>query len=139
MGMGQKRHREPEADASAGLVSHRTTAHEYPDNELGHFRHHPTYSLWGAVKYILVLSVLLWWLPTIGQMIAGYIGGRRAGGQWRGVVAGSPPPPVHPLLFLAPPRRPPRARVPRVWNEPHRPRHTSPALLPPPPPPLQVR
>lgn len=60
---------------------------EYPDAELGTFRHHPTYSMWGAVKYVLVLSLLLWWLPTFGQMIAGYIGGRRSGGPWRGVFA----------------------------------------------------
>ncbi len=97
--MGQKRHREAEADAPGGLVSHRTVAHEYPDNELGHFRHHPTYSIWGAVKYILVLSLLLWWLPTIGQMIAGYIGGRRAGGPWRGVLAAVLP--VAFIMFLA--------------------------------------
>ncbi|HEV8596036.1 MAG TPA: hypothetical protein VGR51_10970 [Thermoplasmata archaeon] len=60
---------------------------EYPDNELGHFRHHPTYSMWSAMKYILSLSLVLWWLPTFGQMIAGYIGGRRAGGPWRGIAA----------------------------------------------------
>ena len=60
---------------------------DYPDAELDTFRHHPTYSMWGAVKYVLVLSLLLWWLPTFGQMIAGYIGGRRSGGPWRGVFA----------------------------------------------------
>jgi hypothetical protein len=43
--------------------------------------------MWGAMKYVLVLSVLLWWLPTFGQMIAGYIGGRRSGGPWRGALA----------------------------------------------------
>ena len=62
-------------------------APEYPDEELGRFGHHASYSMWGAMKYVLVLSVLLWWLPTFGQMIAGYIGGRRSGGPWRGVVA----------------------------------------------------
>lgn len=58
-----------------------------PDEELERFHHHPTYSMGGAMKYILVLSVLLWWLPTFGQMIAGYIGGRKSGGPWRGVIA----------------------------------------------------
>jgi len=62
-------------------------APEYPDEELGRFGHHASYSMWGAMKYVLVLSVLLWWLPTFGQMIAGYIGGRRSGGPWRGAVA----------------------------------------------------
>jgi hypothetical protein len=55
--------------------------------------------MWSAMKYILVLSVLLWWLPTFGQMIAGYIGGRRAGGPWRGVVAAIAP--VVFIIFLA--------------------------------------
>jgi len=45
------------------------------------------YSFWSAAKYTLVLSIVLWWLPLFGQMIAGYVGGRRAGGPWKGVVA----------------------------------------------------
>jgi len=96
--MGRKRHREDEADASPGVHLGKAVS-EYPDAELGHFRHHPTYSMWGAMKYILVLSLLLWWLPTIGQMIAGYIGGRRAGGPWRGVFAAILP--VAFIVFLA--------------------------------------
>lgn len=82
--MRRKRRPESEADASPVLV--RSQA-EYPDAELGHFRHHATYSMWSAMKFVLVLSFLLWWLPTVGQMIAGYIGGRRAGGPWRGAIA----------------------------------------------------
>ena len=45
------------------------------------------YSLWSAMKYTMILSILLWWLPVFGQMIAGYIGGRKAGGPWRGLIA----------------------------------------------------
>lgn len=45
------------------------------------------YSFWSASKYVLILSLMLWWLPMFGQMIAGYVGGRRAGGPWRGVAA----------------------------------------------------
>jgi len=45
------------------------------------------FSIWSATKYILVLSILLWWLPVFGQMIAGYVGGRRAGSPWKGVAA----------------------------------------------------
>ncbi len=45
------------------------------------------YSFWSASKYVLVLSLMLWWLPMFGQMIAGYVGGRRAGGPWKGVAA----------------------------------------------------
>lgn len=45
------------------------------------------YSFWSASKYVLILSLMLWWLPMFGQMIAGYVGGRRAGGPWKGVAA----------------------------------------------------
>ena len=45
------------------------------------------YSFWSASKYVLVLSLMLWWLPMFGQMIAGYVGGRRAGGPWKGIAA----------------------------------------------------
>jgi hypothetical protein len=45
------------------------------------------FSFWSATKYVFILSLVLWWLPMFGQMIAGYVGGRRAGGPWKGVVA----------------------------------------------------
>jgi len=45
------------------------------------------YSIWSAAKYVLILSLLLWWLPMFGQMIAGYVGGRKAGAPWKGVIA----------------------------------------------------
>lgn len=58
------------------------------DEELKRFKGtSKAYSFWGAVKYTTVLTVLLWWLPIFGQMIAGYVGGRRAGSPWRGVLA----------------------------------------------------
>lgn len=45
------------------------------------------YSFFSAVKCTFVLSFLLWWLPIFGQMIAGYVGGRRAGTPNRGMMA----------------------------------------------------
>jgi len=48
---------------------------------------HPPYGFWSAVQYTFVLSLFLWWMPTFGQMIAGYVGGRRAGGPWKGAIA----------------------------------------------------
>ena len=45
------------------------------------------FSFWSASKYVLILSLMLWWLPMFGQMIAGYVGGRRAGSPWKGVIA----------------------------------------------------
>jgi len=45
------------------------------------------FSFWGAAKFTLVLSLLLWWLPIFGQMIAGYVGGRKAGSPNKGMLA----------------------------------------------------
>src|SRR3990172_551974 len=87
MGMSLRSFRERAGEASQAVK----LTPEYPDPELAQFRHRSTYSMWGAMKYVLALSVLLWWLPTFGQMIAGYIGGRRSGGPWRGLVAATVP------------------------------------------------
>ncbi len=60
----------------------------YKDEEGKEFKNAKVaYSFWSAVKYTFFLSVLLWWLPIFGQMIAGYVGGRRAGTPWKGVLA----------------------------------------------------
>jgi len=40
-----------------------------------------------AVRYTLILSMLFWWLPIIGQAIAGYVGGRVGGTPAKGMVA----------------------------------------------------
>jgi hypothetical protein len=45
------------------------------------------YSFWSSLKVISLLSFLLWWLPTIGQVIAGYVGGRRSPSPWKAVIA----------------------------------------------------
>ncbi|MFW5898302.1 MAG: hypothetical protein ACOCT7_00445 [Candidatus Saliniplasma sp.] len=46
-----------------------------------------TYDFWSGVKYTLILSALLWWLPLFGPMLAGYVGGRRTGGPKKGITA----------------------------------------------------
>ncbi|MFO7992304.1 MAG: hypothetical protein R6U61_08460 [Thermoplasmata archaeon] len=46
-----------------------------------------TYDFWSGVKFTIVLSALLWWLPLFGPMLAGYVGGRRTGGPKKGVLA----------------------------------------------------
>ncbi|MFO7791756.1 MAG: hypothetical protein R6W73_02085 [Candidatus Saliniplasma sp.] len=46
-----------------------------------------TYDFWSGVKYTLILSALLWWLPLFGPMLAGYVGGRRTGGPKKGLAA----------------------------------------------------
>jgi hypothetical protein len=66
------------------------------DEEIEKFNGAKTaYSFWSAAKYMFILTVLLWWLPVFGQMIAGYVGGRRAGTPWRAVLAA-----LFPLLFI---------------------------------------
>jgi hypothetical protein len=45
------------------------------------------YSFWGSMKYTFILSLMLWWIPLFGPMIAGYVGGRKAGNPWRGALA----------------------------------------------------
>ena len=58
------------------------------DNERHHFHQDVPFSFWSSAKIILVLSVLLWWLPqSAGYMVAGYVGGRRAGAPWKAVIA----------------------------------------------------
>jgi hypothetical protein len=36
---------------------------------------------------MILLSILLFWLPTFGPLIAGYVGGRRAGSAGRALAA----------------------------------------------------
>jgi hypothetical protein len=74
----------------------------YSDPELERMHHaKPPFSFPSAVKYVAILSVLLWWLPTFGQMIAGYVGGRRAGSPWKGVLAALVPVAIIYLLVFA--------------------------------------
>jgi len=62
-------------------------ADTYDDIEAKKFDGPVVYSFWSAMKYTFALSLLLWWLPVFGQMVAGYVGGRRAGSPSKGVVA----------------------------------------------------
>jgi len=58
------------------------------DNEIGRF-HGDSYafSFWSSSRIILILSLLLWWIQPAGPMIAGFVGGRRAGSPWKAVIA----------------------------------------------------
>lgn len=67
----------------------------YDDEEAKKFEGPVVYSFWSAVKYTFTLSLLLWWLPIFGQMIAGYVGGRRAGAPWKGMLAA-----LVPVIFI---------------------------------------
>lgn len=73
----------------------------YEDEEIKKFQDLKVpYSFWSAVKYSFILTVLLWWLPVFGQMVAGFVGGRRAGKPWKGVLAALVPLSIIFLLSL---------------------------------------
>lgn len=58
------------------------------DNEAGRFHGDgPPFSFWSSSRVILILSFLLWWIQPAGPMIAGYVGGRRAGSPIKAVIA----------------------------------------------------
>jgi hypothetical protein len=44
-------------------------------------------SVLGAAVWMLVISLLLFWLPFVGPLIAGIVGGRKAGGVARAILA----------------------------------------------------
>ena len=44
-------------------------------------------SIPAAMAWILALSALLFWLPMLGSLIAGYVGGSKAGSVGRAVAA----------------------------------------------------
>lgn len=48
-------------------------------------------SVFIAALWILLLSILLFWLPLFGSLIAGFVGGRIAGTPSRGVLAATIP------------------------------------------------
>ncbi|MCY0851285.1 hypothetical protein [Thermoplasma acidophilum] len=45
------------------------------------------YSLYAGFAYMLLFSVILWWLPVAGPAIAGYLGGRKSGNMKSGFIA----------------------------------------------------
>lgn len=47
----------------------------------------PKGGIGSAVVWMLVLSILLFWLPVLGLFIAGLVGGRKAGSLGRGILA----------------------------------------------------
>jgi hypothetical protein len=86
-GIGRRDARETREQSEGKRSPYRLASYEQ-DHEGKRFKSsNVVYSFWSAAKYTLILSLMLWWLPMFGQMIAGYVGGRRAGGPWKGVAA----------------------------------------------------
>ena len=44
-------------------------------------------SVVSGTLWILLISILLFWLPTFGPLIAGFVGGKKAGGVGAGIMA----------------------------------------------------
>ncbi|HYS99865.1 MAG TPA: hypothetical protein VEO20_04305 [Thermoplasmata archaeon] len=62
------------------------------DGEAGRFHGDgPPFSFWSSSRIILILSFLLWWIQPAGPMIAGFVGGRRAGSPMKAVAAATLP------------------------------------------------
>ena len=53
-----------------------------------------------ATAWMVVLSVLLFWVPVVGPLIAGFVGGRLAGGVGPAMVAAVVPSVLVAALFL---------------------------------------
>jgi hypothetical protein len=88
MGMGLLRRRAAEAPEERGAPPHHGVYQVEVDSERHRFHEDVPFSFWGSAKIVLLLSILLWWLPqSAGYMVAGYVGGRRAGSPWRAVFA----------------------------------------------------
>jgi hypothetical protein len=96
-GRHRKRRREADEDSPrrTRARSHRTSHRRGEenvvrievDNEIGRFYEGPAFSFWSSSRIILILSLLLWWIQPAGPMIAGFVGGRRAGSPWKAVIA----------------------------------------------------
>lgn len=44
-------------------------------------------SIAGAIGWMFLISILLFWLPVVGPLIAGIVGGRKAGGVGAAILA----------------------------------------------------
>ncbi len=72
-----------------------------PDmEEKGRFSRRREHNILMGMWYVFILSCLLWWLPLFGQMIAGYLGGRKAGSPTKGVLVAVIPVLIILLLFV---------------------------------------
>ena len=49
--------------------------------------HAARYGIVRGMTWTVILSALLFWLPLVGPSVAGYVGGRKAGGPLRGIIA----------------------------------------------------
>lgn len=58
-------------------------------------------SLIMAIIWMAVISLVLFWLPLIGPLLAGFVGGRTAGSAGRGLLAAILPAAVLSIMLMA--------------------------------------
>ena len=63
--------------------------------------HAARYGIVRGMTWTVILSATLFWLPVAGPAIAGYVGGRKAGGPLRGIIAALIPAMVMFVLLAA--------------------------------------
>ena len=57
-------------------------------------------SIVGAAGWMLVITLLLFWLPFVGPLLGGVVGGRKAGGVGRAILAALVPAFIVGVLLL---------------------------------------
>jgi len=88
-------------DATNRLMNRGVYSLYKPDvAEKGRFSKRREHNIFMGMWYVFILSCLLWWLPLFGQMIAGYLGGRKAGSPTKGVFVAVIPVFIILLLFV---------------------------------------
>ena len=63
--------------------------------------HAARYGIVRGMTWTVILSALLFWLPVLGPATAGYVGGRKAGGPLRGIIAVAIPALVMAIVLAA--------------------------------------
>ena len=58
-------------------------------------------SVIGGMLWMFFISLLLFWLPTIGPLIAGIVGGKKAGGVGNAIMAALLPAVIFGFLLFA--------------------------------------
>ena len=50
-------------------------------------RNQPKGSILSGIAWMFIISILLFWLPVVGPLVAGFVGGMKAGGVGSAILA----------------------------------------------------
>lgn len=81
--------RQKEQKMATGMQTHHRETTETPvyAHRATHGRIRDRGSIIAGAMWMLVISLVLFWLPLIGPLIGGIVGGKRAGGVVAGIIA----------------------------------------------------